>query len=152
MTEEKARKYYGIALAIAELSKDTSTKVGAVIIGPNGEGGPWGYNGAPRGCSADEPDDPRGGRPEKYYWMAHGEANAIANAARSGFATLGCTLVCTHFPCMGCARDIVQAGIKQVLCPSPEGEFAERWAEDIKRSRLLFAECGVGLVLLSSPP
>ena len=147
MTEEKVQKYYKIALSIAALSKDQSTQVGAIIIGPDGEGGPWGYNGAPRACSADEPGDPRGERPEKYYWMAHGEANAITNAARAGVATLGCTLVCTHFPCMGCAKTIVQAGIKQVVCPDPVGGFAERWGEDIKRAKHLFDECGVRLIV-----
>lgn len=54
-------------------------------------------------------------------------------------------MLVTHYPCMTCAKTIVQAGIKQVVCPEPSGEFAERWAEDIKRSQALFYECGVHL-------
>lgn len=54
-------------------------------------------------------------------------------------------MLVTHYPCMTCAKTIVQAGIKQVVCPEPSGEFAERWAEDIKRSQALFYECGVRL-------
>lgn len=142
MTPEKARKYLAIARATAELSKDSSTKVGALILGPNNEIRSMGYNGAPRGCAADE--DERGQtRPEKYYWYSHSEINAITNAARVGTPLEGCSLVVTHFPCCDCARAIVQAGIVEVFCPKPSAEFYERWREHITRAARLFAECGV---------
>lgn len=137
------KKYLNIAKSVADLSKD-DTKVGAVLIGPNGEGGPWGYNGAPRGCSADE-DERKEGRPEKYYWFEHAERNAIYAAARTGFSTTGCSLVVTHFPCMDCARAIVQAGIKSVVVAPMTDAFKERWADHIERSYLLFEECGVSV-------
>lgn len=137
----KLKKYLNIARAIAELSKD-DTKVGAVLIGPNGEGGPWGYNGAPRGCVADE-DERKNERPEKYYWFEHAERNAIYAAARTGFPTEGCALVVTHFPCMDCARAIVQAGIKIVVVSEMTDTFKTRWADHIERSARLFNECGV---------
>lgn len=146
MNHDKLSKYLGVAQAVSEFSKDSSTKVGAVVIGPTGEGGPWGYNGAPRGCRADEPDDPRGVRPEKYFWFSHAEANAIANAARVGYPLVGTTLVVTHFPCMDCAKAIVQAGIVKVITPEPELSFWERWKEHILRAKQLFAECGVEVV------
>lgn len=131
-----------IAQAVSTLSKDSSTKVGALILGKDGEGGPWGYNGAPRGCYADE-DHRFMERPEKYMWAEHAERNAIYTAARTGFRTVGCSIYVTHPPCMDCARAIVQAGIKRVIAVRPTAEFAERWAEHITRTKQLFAECGV---------
>jgi len=133
-------KYLQIAKAIAQLSKDT-TKVGAVIIGKNGEGGPWGYNGAPRKCNADE--DERRERPEKYFWFEHAERNAIYAAAKAGFSTNGTTLVVTHPPCMDCARAIVQAGIVKVIAGIPDAEFYYRWLESTVRTKRLFDECGI---------
>ena len=52
MDKNKAYKYMALAETLArEFSKDTSTKVGAIIVGPNAEI-TTGYNGSPRGCSA----------------------------------------------------------------------------------------------------
>jgi dCMP deaminase len=132
----------GIVYAIAQLSKDSSTKVGAIIVGPDKEIRSLGYNGAPRGCGADE--DERGGmRPEKYFWFSHAELNAITNAARVGTPLMGCILLVTHPPCMDCARAIVQAGIKEVWAPRPGTEFLSRWSEHYDRMHTLFMECGV---------
>ena len=142
-------KYMGIAQEVAKLSKDKSTKVGAVIVGSSNEVRSIGYNGAPRGCSADEGDDPRTERPEKYWWVAHAELNAIVNAARIGTPLDNSTIVVTHFPCMDCAKAIVQAGIKKVTVLTPEPDFEERWADHIARSVRLFAECGVHIEFVS---
>lgn len=142
MNRVKAQQYMEIAYATSRFSKDESTQVGAVIIGPTNEVRSLGYNGAPRGCRADE--DSRGiTRPEKYFWYSHAELNAITNAARVGVPLDGSTIVVTHPPCMDCARAIVQAGIKQVVAVRPTAEFAERWAEHIRRTQALFQECGV---------
>lgn len=143
MNRVKAQQYMEIAYATSRFSKDESTQVGAVIIGPTNEVRSLGYNGAPRGCRADE--DSRGiTRPEKYFWFSHAELNAITNAARVGVPLDGSTIVVTHPPCMDCARAIVQAGIKQVIAVRPNAEFASRWDEHIRRTQALFQECGVG--------
>lgn len=143
MNRVKAQQYMEIAYATSRFSKDESTQVGAVIIGPTNEVRSLGYNGAPRGCRADE--DSRGiTRPEKYFWYSHAELNAITNAARVGVPLDGSTIVVTHPPCMDCARAIVQAGIKQVVAVRPAAEFASRWDEHIRRTQALFQECGVG--------
>lgn len=140
----KDRKYMEIAYAISRLSKDPSTQVGAVIIGPTQEVRSLGYNGAPRGCSADEAGDIRGTtRPEKYYWFSHAELNAITNAARVGTPLAGSSLLVTHPPCMDCARAIVQAGITRVVTVRPPADFVERWHEHMSRTQRLFDECGV---------
>lgn len=141
LTKDRAKKYMGIAYAVSKLSKDSSTKVGAIIIGQSKEIRSVGYNGSPRRCEADE--DSRRERPEKLYWFSHAELNAITNAARVGTPLEGSTLLVTHPPCMDCARAICQAGIKQVIAVRPTADFVERWHEHMSRSRLLFEECGV---------
>ena len=143
----KLVKYLEIVDATAKLSKDASTKVGALVLGPSFEIRSLGYNGAPRGCAADE--DERGrNRPEKYFWFSHAELNAITNAARVGTPLDGCTLLVTHPPCMDCARAIVQAGITGVLTRNPGAEFLERWAEHTRRTQQLFEECHVDYVMV----
>ena len=139
----KAIKYMEIAYATSRLSKDTSTQVGALIIGPSHEVRALGYNGAPRGCSADELSDVRSVRPEKLYWFSHAELSAITNAARVGTPLEGSTLLVTHPPCMDCARAICQAGIKEVIAVKPSDEFNRRWSDHIVRTKQLFEECGV---------
>lgn len=148
MNTEKLKRFFAQAVAAADHSKDTSTQVGALLIGPEGEGGPFGYNGAPRHCEADSPGDPRGERPEKYFWFEHAERNVIYSAARTGYRTIGCTMIVTHPPCMDCARAIVQAGIKRVCYPRPESAFLERWQEHYERALRLFDECGVEIIEL----
>ena len=143
----KPQKYMEIAYAVSKLSKDPSTQVGAVILGSSYEVRSVGYNGAPRGCSADE-DERATTRPEKYYWFSHAELNAITNAARVGTPLAGSCLVVTHFPCMDCARAIVQSGITTVITYEPSLEFWERWKEHIMRAQRLFNECNVELVYL----
>jgi dCMP deaminase len=143
----KLTKYMEIVDATAKLSKDASTKVGALILGPSFEVRSIGYNGAPRGCSADE--DERGTtRPEKYFWFSHAELNAITNAARVGTPLDNCSLLVTHPPCMDCARAIVQAGIVCVIARDPGAEFLERWIEHTRRTQALFKECQVDYVMV----
>lgn len=144
---KKLEKYFDIVDATARLSKDSSTQVGAIILGQSFEVRSLGYNGAPRGCSADE--DERGQqRPEKYFWFSHAELNAITNAARVGTPLAGCALLVTHPPCMDCARAIVQAGIVDVLTRMPSDEFFERWREHTERTQRLFQECHVSYHML----
>lgn len=141
----KIYRFYCVAEAMATLSPDPSTKVGCLVFGPGYEIRAQGWNGAPRGSSADR-DERYNNRAERLMWATHAEANAIANAARVGTPLEGCAMLVTHYPCMSCAKTIVQAGIIQVVCPEPEAGFSERWAEDIKRTRALFYECGIHLI------
>jgi dCMP deaminase len=147
VTHDKAHKYLDLAYATAKLSKDNRTTVVALVLGPAGEVRSLGYNGAPRGSKADE-DKRSTSRPEKYFWFSHAEANAITNAARVGTPLENSVLICTHFPCMDCARLIVQAGIKSVWVPKWEKGFDERWKEHICRANDLFNECGIEVHLL----
>ena len=97
---------------VALKSKDTSTKVGAVLARHN-NGFSTGYNGFPRGVNDNIPE--RHERPAKYDWTVHSELNCLLNAAREGFKTYGSTMYVTLHPCKECAKAIVQAGVKRVV-------------------------------------
>lgn len=96
---------------IATRSKDPSTQVGAIIVRDNAVLS-QGYNGFPRGI-----DDTatRWERPAKYDIVVHAEMNAIMTAARYGHALDGATLYCSLMPCAGCAKHIIQAGVREVV-------------------------------------
>ena len=102
--------YMGFARHAALKSKD-STKVGAILVGPDGEVRLTAYNGPPRGV---EDLEWRRERPQKYLYASHAEANLIAFAAREGIRTGGCIVYVTHAPCASCARTLIQAGVKTV--------------------------------------
>jgi dCMP deaminase len=104
--------YLTMAYMVAMRSKDNSTWIGAVIVGPDGEIRSTGYNGFPRGIEY-TPD--RLERPAKYDYTEHGERNAIYNAARAGISTRGCTMYTHGIPCIDCARAVVQSGITRVV-------------------------------------
>lgn len=116
---------FGFAQHAARKSKD-ATKVGAVLVGPDGEVRLTGFNGPPRGV-ADTPE--RRERPAKYLFASHAEANLIAFAAREGIRTKDCTVYVTHMPCASCARTLIQAGVREVrfgpgTTSMPDDEFA----------------------------
>lgn len=139
----KYRRFVPVAHAFAAMSKYAGLKVGCIILGQDFEVRASGWNGAPRGSKADE-DRRLVDRDERLAWACHAEINAIANAARSGTALNGATMVVTCMPCMSCAKAAVQAGIIRVVCPAPDAETLARWASEL--SRELFKECGVDLV------
>lgn len=119
-----AAYYMGFAFWSAQKSKDT-TKVGAILVGPDGEVRLTAYNGPPKGVS-DAPE--RFVRPTKYLYASHAEANLVAFAAREGIRTAGCAVYVTHMPCAACARSLIQAGIVSVIygdgtTSMPEAEF-----------------------------
>jgi dCMP deaminase len=45
----------------------------------------------------------------------HAETNAIIQAALHGVSTRGCTCYVTHFPCIHCAKVLVNAGINRLV-------------------------------------
>lgn len=49
----------------------------------------------------------------------HAEQNAISWAARVGVALQNAEIVCTHQPCLSCARSIINAGIISVTYVHP---------------------------------
>jgi len=119
---------YGLRVAIetAKLSKDPSTKVGAVIMSKSGTLLSTGYNGFPRGMS-DSPERYLD-KEYKYRHVIHAEANAILNCVREGVSTIDSVLIVTHPPCVTCACKIKQAGISWVIYNNSSEEFKKRWS------------------------
>jgi dCMP deaminase len=134
------RRFMDLAKVIAEWSKDRSTRVGCVIVGPDNEIRSTGHNGFPRGVN-DEVDE-RHSRPAKYSWTEHAERNAIYNAARAGIALKGCRMYLPWFPCMDCARAIIQSGIEELIAMPPD-VTDERWGEDQRLAGELLNEAGI---------
>ncbi len=71
----------------------------------------------------------------------HMEQNAIAQAARFGISIDGGTLYLKMTPCYTCAKIIINAGIKRVVCAMDYHAGA--------RSKEIFQEAGVEFVLLN---
>lgn len=63
--------------------------------------------------------DARVGNLIEFGRVVHAEMNAILAAARRGTAVGGKSLYCTTFPCHGCARHIIGAGIAEVVYIEP---------------------------------
>lgn len=126
----------GFARHAAEKSKDP-TKVGAVLVGPQGEVRLTAYNGPPRGV-ADTPD--RFERPRKYLFASHAEANLIAFAARAGISTLDCAVYVTHHPCSSCSRALIQAGVSRVFYGPGQTSMP---AEEFEAAAVMFREARV---------
>jgi len=142
------RRFLQMANDLSAWSKDRSTKVGAVIVGPDNEVRSVGYNGFPRGVLDDI--EHRHERPTKYLFAEHGERNAIYNAARVGIPTKGCTLYVTSNPskfppCADCARAIIQAGIVRVVQEKldHDSDAAKRWADSSAATFEMFYEAGI---------
>jgi dCMP deaminase len=122
-------------------STDRSTKVGCVVVGPDGEVRSIGVNGFPRDCHDREE---RHQRPAKYMWTEHSERNAFNNATLSGTSLKGCTLYSNWFPCADCARGIIQVGITRVVGYTPDFNHPKYGAEFKAAVQMLF-EAGVGI-------
>jgi dCMP deaminase len=129
-----------MAYLVAMRSKDQSTHVGAVIVGPDKEIRSAGYNSFPKGINDHCPE--RQERPEKYFWFSHAERNSVYLAARVGIPISGCTMYTNGIPCTDCAFAVIQAGIKEVVV-DVKWENPEQWDETAKRTTEMFKEAGV---------
>jgi dCMP deaminase len=142
--------FLNIAYVVARKSKDRSTQVGAVIVGPNREVRSTGYNGPCRGEADDDPTIHD--RPLKYSLFEHAERNALLNSAFCGVSTAGCTMYCTWGPpCAECARAVVQSGIKQLVYHL-EFPGSQGWSESTKIGYDLLTRLGVKVHAWSGTP
>ncbi len=118
--------YADIARAVATRSNCMRRHVGALIVVDNAIIA-TGYNGTPvgvrncidGGCPRCQSEAPTGQGYDACICV-HAEQNAIAFAARRGNATSGGRLYSTLRPCFSCAKEIIQAGIREVV-------FDESW-------------------------
>lgn len=70
----------------------------------------------------------------------HAEQNALAQAARRGVALDGGTIYCILEPCPVCAKMMINAGIKKVIC--------QKRYHAAQETRRVFEKCGVELIAL----
>lgn len=133
--------FMAIAKLTAKRSKDPSTQVGACIVGSDNRILSIGYNGAPNGYRDDEfPWDREGNELEtKYFYVVHAERNAILNYRGSRKDLEHSKIYVDLFPCNECAKEIIQAGIKEVIY------LSDKYADTASTiaSKRLFDACGV---------
>ena len=147
----------------AELSSATRLHVGCVVVKDNTIIG-IGYNGMPSGwdnvcedieyvtkeecLNTDLQMKEYGFSELAHGWsrkitkreVLHAETNALAKIARSTNSSEGASLFVTHEPCLGCAKIIHQAGIKEVFYRNPYPR-ANGGAEFLKK-------CGVEVTVV----
>lgn len=125
MKESWVKYFMGLAEFVATKSKDPSTKVGCVVIGPHKEVRATGFNGFAR--RVEDTPERYEDRDTKLKMVVHAEANAVAAAARTGTSLYGCTVFTTMPLCTQCAALLMQAGVVKVVSPPIDEEG--RWAE-----------------------
>lgn len=145
-------------MAFAYLASKRSTclrrKVGAIIV-KNRQILATGYNGAPRGvphaeevgCVREMFNVPSGERHELCRGL-HAEQNAIIQAAYHGVSIKDAEIYTTNFPCIICAKMIINAGIKRII-------YAEGYASDDITGKLtveLLEQAGVKTEKLNFDP
>jgi dCMP deaminase len=98
-----------VAYVLANRSSCDRLHVGCVIVNDN-RIITTGYNGHIRGTPhisviVDEHEQ----------MTIHAETNAIADAANRGVSLKGSTAYVTHYPCINCAKNLISAGIKEIV-------------------------------------
>jgi dCMP deaminase len=141
----------GYFITIANMVRTRSTclrrQVGAIIV-KDKRILTTGYNGAPRGmkhcseigCIREAADVPAGERHELCRGI-HAEQNAIVQAAAFGVSIQGATLYCTHFPCVLCAKMLINAGVERLVI---EEAYPDRL------SRQMLREAGIEVYVMDS--
>lgn len=150
MTDKWDKHFLNLALLNAQMSKDPSTKVGAIIVGPDNEVRTMGFNGFPRGIA--DTEERLNNRDTKLELVVHGEMNAVLHAARIGVSVKGCTmylaatdksgLVWGGAPCLRCTVEIIQAGIVEIVAPSHKNT-PSRWVESVEKAMAILEEAKV---------
>ena len=132
--------YLETALRAAARSPNRDRRVGAVLVARNGAQ-IAACNTFPAGVQDLEERHAGDGR---FVWMEHAERHAIFEAARRGIATAGAHITTTFFPCIDCARAIVDSGIACLDAPSPAFEDPV-WGASFERSQVILREGGVAI-------
>ena len=139
-----------LAAYVAQRSNCCRRHVGAVIVkektiistGYNGT--PFGVTNCFEGGCARCNSNAAPGESYDTCICVHAEQNAIALAARHGTSTEGGVLYSTLRPCFGCAKEIVQAGIGEVVYAVDMGyppDLEEVYRELITQSGLILRQC-----------
>lgn len=132
-----------ITQVVAKRSTCLRRQVGAVIV-KDKHILSSGYNGAPSGllhcsetgCIREQMNVPKGERHELCRGI-HAEQNAIIQAAVHGIQIKGATLYTTTFPCVLCAKMLVNAGIVKILY---QGTYPDQLSLDILKEANIVVE------------
>ncbi len=137
-----------LAYLVAMKSRDKSTKLGAVIVGPDKEIRSTGYNSFIRNIN--DSIQERQERPEKYYWFEHAERNAIYNASLIGISLKNCTIYVPGMPCSDCIRGILQSGIIEIVLHDRWlKNQPEKWTDSGNRSKIMCLEKDIPIRIFS---
>jgi dCMP deaminase len=148
MDEKWILRYLKLAKEVGSWSKDPSTKVGAVVVGLDGQILSQGYNGFPRGIT-DHPELLEN-REMKYRLTIHAEMNCIYNASLSGVSLKGSSIFVYGLPvCHECAKGVIQAGIRSVYC-AYDSQLREKWAESWSYSLSMFNQIDMSVQTFDS--
>lgn len=134
------KHFLHLAQVHSELSKDPSTKVGAIIVNGDRQILSSGFNGFPRGI--EDTEERLNNRDTKLKLVVHAEQNAICAAAWNGTRLLNGKMYITHAPCSRCSLEIIQSGVYTVKHP-PISWMPERWQEDMYFAQRLLREAGI---------
>lgn len=117
------------ALLLSQRATCERLKVGAVLVRENRMIA-GGYNGSVAGDDhcIDEGCFVQGGHCVRTI---HAEANALLQCAKFGVTTENTTVYVTHFPCLQCTKQLLQAGVKEIcyLNNYRNNEYAEHLYE-----------------------
>lgn len=125
----------------AEMSKDPSTQVGALVVRPDRTIAGMGWNGFPMGCNDDERLYLN--RDTKYSRTIHAEMNAILHLRER---PRGYTLYCSCAVCDRCMAHIAQVGIIKVVTPPPTADYLSRWAKSYEMALEIADDAGITVV------
>ncbi len=120
----------------ATYSLDPSTKVGAVVVTPEGKNAGSSCNVFP----PNTPDEIWFDRELKYQFVIHAEQAALINA-ESG--SIGSTMYVSEHPCAECAKLMAFAGVKKVVCPERPWRDDAAVISTVGKARAIFKATGV---------
>lgn len=136
--------YLRIANEYSQRSNCCKRKVGAVIT-ENTKFVSAGYNGTPHGvpncfdggCDRCNNESIKSGEKLDLCLCLHAEENAILHSPKNSLEN--CILYCTHKPCIGCLKRIIQVRIKKVYYSSEysySGEMEKVYEFLVKSSNI----------------
>lgn len=126
---------------VSGLSKDPSTKTGAIIVRPDKTVASTGFNGFPKPMNDDS--SLYNDRPTKYSRIIHSEMNALLHAREP---VKGYTLYTTGCCCDRCFVHMVQAGIKRFVYWEDTEDMKSRWGDQFGKVSSYALEADVDLV------
>ena len=142
MKPEHIQRFLDEAALVASWSKIETTKVGCVLVAPD-QTFIVGFNGPARGF--DDNLIPQLSREHLRAITTHAEINAIANAARAGFKTVGAVAFVTHPVCSQCMGALINAGVVAVYVT---GALHPDWITSVELGIWLATQCQIPVTYL----